>query len=224
MEQQAQHFCEVAPPPRHAQSRSGPECATHQGQRVAERGVLLRVPKSHRRQRPARAAEVVRPQGHEGVEAEQAGRRARDGQVGPLTAPRHGRRHRPVRRVGADRPRRRRWLAGWPPARPGWWSCRIRHRRWRVQPGRRLCRGRGTASRGGRHRPNAIRRGAERHGRSRSSPRCGTDLSPLASKGSKWFGSCLCGSCESSSSNHRSGARRTALGAMCVEKGDTLIP
>ena len=42
------------------------------------------VPGSRRRQRPARAAEVVRPQGHKGVEAEQRGRGARDGPVRPL--------------------------------------------------------------------------------------------------------------------------------------------
>src|SRR5215213_5999800 len=77
-------------------------------------------------------------------------------------ASRDGRRHQPDRRLGADRQGCRRWLPGRSPARADRGGSGVRHRRRRLRPQRRLCRGRGPSSCRSRGRATARECGAER--------------------------------------------------------------
>src|SRR4051812_37237565 len=112
--------------------------------------------------------------GRHGTEALRPGRVA-GGEARHQAAPglesaasRDGRRHRPDRRLGADRQGCRRRLSGRVPARPEQWGSGIRHRRWRLRPRRRLRRGCGPLSRRGRGRAAARECGAERRRRDRA--------------------------------------------------------
>ncbi|CAA9283574.1 MAG: Mobile element protein, partial [uncultured Craurococcus sp.] len=78
-----------------------------------------------------------------------AGRKARCAEAPVLAeaAPRHRRRHRPHRRVGADRQGFRRRRGGRPAARPGRRASDLPDRRRSVRPGRRLRRDHADATR-----------------------------------------------------------------------------
>ena len=64
---------------------SAPDLAAHGGEGIAEGRVLLAIPSSGYGGQARLGVELCREQGDEGEQAEQTGRRTRNGQVRPLT-------------------------------------------------------------------------------------------------------------------------------------------
>ena len=77
-------FCRLAFAPRREETLLTPDLAPNCGERVSEGRPLLAVPSGSGDPETGMTVEAVGQQDHDGEQAEQAGRGAGDGQIGPL--------------------------------------------------------------------------------------------------------------------------------------------